>query len=258
MRLLLTNDDGVHSPGIHALAVALHGAGHDVVVAAPSDERSGWGAGVGTLLDGVAIEVQTHAIPDAEGIPTWGVEGPPALCVLTAMLEVFGPRPDMVVSGINLGTNCGRGVLQSGTVGGALIAQSFGFSALAISQQHVPGDPMRWESAAQVAVAAVGWLAGAPRRTVLNVNVPNRPIDGLAGVTWARLAAFGTTTTAMVGDVPGTLLVTVTPRDVALKPDTDTALVDEGWVTVTGLTGIQAESELSGEAAPAMAASLGL
>lgn len=258
MRLLLTNDDGVHSPGIHALASALHRAGHDVVVVAPSDERSGWGAGVGTLLDGVEIEVETHAIPDADGIPTWGLDGPPALCVLTAMLEVFGPRPDLVISGINLGTNCGRGVLQSGTVGGALIAQSFGFSGLAISQEFDGTHPMRWEVAAQVAVGAVAWLAEAPRRTVLNVNVPNLPIDALLGVKWARLAAFGTTSTSMDGDVPGTLRVRVTPRDVALKPDTDTALVQDGWVTVTGLVGIQAESEISGDAPGAIAAALRL
>ncbi len=256
MQLLLTNDDGVHSPGIHAMAVALRDDGHRVTIVAPSSERSGWGAGVGTLLDGVEVDVTTHRIPDADDIETWSVDGPPALCVLTAMLEVFGPRPELVLSGINDGTNCGRGVLQSGTVGAALIAQNFGFSALAISQKHTD-EPMQWSTGAQVAVAATRWLGRAPRKTVLNVNVPNLELDDLAGVRWARLAAFGTTNTTMVGDVPGTLTVRVSPREVVLKPDTDTALVDEGYVTVTGLTGIRAESEDSGGAPEAIENELG-
>ncbi len=255
-RLLLTNDDGVHSPGLHELAVALHRRGHAVTVAAPTSERSGSGAAVGYLAHGVEFDVVAHQVPDADGIPTYGVDGPPALCVLTAMLEVFGPRPDMVVSGVNPGTNCGRGVLQSGTVGAALIAQNFGLSALAVSQEV--GDPMQWATANDVAAAAVDWLAGAPRKTVLNVNVPDRPVEALAGVRWARLAAFGTTTTSLEGEVPVTLRVHVTPRDVELGADTDTHLVDEGFVTVTGLVGVRAESEESAAAAPVLAAALGL
>lgn len=255
MRLLLTNDDGVHSPGIHTMAVALRDHGHQVVVVAPSGERSGWGAGVGTLLDGVEIEVTAHAVPDADDIETWAVDGPPALCVLTAMLEVFGERPDAVVSGVNDGTNCGRGVLQSGTVGAALIAQNFGLSALALSQKDT-GEPMRWDTGAAVAVAAADWLAEAPRKTVLNINVPNLELADLKGVRWARLAAFGTTNTTLEGDVPGNLTVRITPREVTLKPDTDTALVDEGYVTVTGLHGIRAESDDSGSAAAAIEATL--
>lgn len=237
------------------MAVALRDSGHDVQIVAPSAEHSGWGAGVGTLLDGVEIEVTTHPVPDADDIETWALDGPPALCVLTAMLGVFGDRPDLVVSGINDGTNCGRGVLQSGTVGAALIAQNFGLSALAISQKDTD-TAMRWETGARVAVAAVSWLGDAPRKTVLNVNVPNIAAEEIAGVRWARLAAFGTTNTGMEGSVPGTLTVRITPREVTLKPDTDTALVDDGFVTVTGLTGIRAESDDSGAAAEAIEAAL--
>ena len=87
-------------------------AGHDVVVAAPLDERSGWGAGVGYMVNGTEFDVERRAVPGRPGIETWGVEGPPAFCVLTAMLETFGPRPDLVVSGSNIGLNLGRGVLH--------------------------------------------------------------------------------------------------------------------------------------------------
>jgi len=253
--VLLTNDDGVQSPGIHAMAVALRDAGHDVMIVAPSGERSGWGAGVGTLLDDVEVEVSAHQVPDADDIVTWALDGPPALCVLAAMLGTFGPRPELVASGINDGTNCGRGVLQSGTVGGALIAQNFGLSALAISQKVTDG-PMLWDTSAAVSVAAIDWLVDAPRKTVLNVNVPNVALADLLGVRWGRLAAFGTTTTSLEGSVPGTLTVRITPRDVDLKPDTDTALVDAGYVAVTGLSGIRAESEDSGSAPSFMESAL--
>ena len=67
-KIILTNDDGVFSPGLHALAVALDKAGYEIIVAAPSSERSGWGAGVGTLDNGVEFEIQQYIIPDAPHI----------------------------------------------------------------------------------------------------------------------------------------------------------------------------------------------
>lgn len=254
-RLLLTNDDGVHSPGIHATAIALRDAGHDVVVAAPNDERSGWGAGVGYMVDGLEFDVVRYEIPGAPDIEAWGIEGPPAFCVLVAMLDAIGQRPDLVVSGSNIGVNCGRGVLQSGTVGGAMIAQTFGLSAVALSQVH-DGGPVLWETSGAVAVSAVDWLLDAPRKTVININIPNRPVADLEGVRWARLAAFGATNTAVEAGSPGKMRLKMTPREVQLKPDTDTHLVDEGFVTVTGLVGFRHEDEVSAASAPSMETSL--
>jgi len=256
-RLLITNDDGIDAPGIHAIAGALHDAGHDVVVAAPLDERSGWGAGVGHMINGSEFDVEAREIPGfGDTIPAWGVEGPPAFCVLTAMMETFGPRPDLVVSGSNIGLNLGRGVLQSGTVGAAMIAQNFGLSGLAISQAHAEPAAMLWQTSGDVVCAAVDWLLGAERKTVLNINVPNLPTVDLKGVRWARLAAFGSSSMAIVGEAPGRLRVETTPRDVQLKPDTDTHQVDEGYVTVTGLVGFRHEGDISPGAAEAIAAGL--
>ena len=254
-RLLLTNDDGVHSPGIHAIAIALRDVGHDVVVAAPTDERSGWGAGVGYMVDDLEFDVVSYEIPGASDIEAWGIEGPPAFCVLIAMLDALGPRPELVVSGSNIGVNCGRGVLQSGTVGGAMIAQTFGVSAVALSQVY-DGGPVLWGTSGDVAVAAVDWLLEAPRKTVINVNIPNRPVADLEGVRWARLAAFGATNTVVEPAGAGKMRLKITPREVQLKPDTDTHLVDEGFVTVTGLVGFRHEDEVSAASAPAMEVSL--
>jgi 5'-nucleotidase len=153
---------------------------------------------------------------------------------------VFGPPPDLVLSGINPGANTGRGLLQSGTVGAVLTAADLGISGSAISL-HLDSaardrpEERRWETPAAVAVATVEWLRTLPRKTALNVNVPNLPLAELKGARWGRISAFGPFKTQVAGEVPGTLTVVITPRDVALKPDTDTYLVHEGWVTVTSL-----------------------
>ena len=239
-RIVLTNDDGVSSPGIHALAVALDKEGHDIAVVAPSNERSGWGAGVGTLDDGAEFRIQQYIIPENDHIRAWGIDGPPAFCVLAAMLGKFGNPPDLVISGSNDGANCGRGILHSGTVGAAMIAQNFGISGIALSQKR-NGKPMLWETSGIVAVAAAKRILEMPRKTVWNINTPNERPESLRGVRWGRIAAFGTTKTSLEETMAGTLRITVTPRDVELSPDTDTALVDAGYVSVTGLIGFRTD-----------------
>ena len=255
-KIILTNDDGVFSPGLHALAVALDKAGYEIIVAAPSSERSGWGAGVGTLDNGVEFEIQQYIIPDAPHIKAWGIDGPPAFCVLTAMLGTFGEPPELVISGSNDGANCGRGILHSGTIGAAMIAQNFGISAIAISQRR-SNSTMLWETSGAVAVAASEWILGAPRKTVININVPNKPIKEIRGVQRGRIAAFGTTKTSLKGEVPGKVKIVVTDRDVELKPDKDTALVDGGFVTITSLVGFRSETKASDGAPEAIQALLG-
>ena len=247
-RILITNDDGISSPGLHAVAIALHNEGHEVLAVAPSGERSGWGAGVGTLDDGAEFSTEQFEIPGYEEISAWSVDGPPAFCVLTAMLETFGKRPELVISGSNDGANCGRGILHSGTVGGAMIAQNFGLSGIALSQKRTPSK-MVWETSGEVAVAAVNWITEAPRKTVLNINIPNTTIDKVKGARIARIAAFGTTQTSLTGTVPGNLRIKVSPREVKLASDTDTALLDEGFITVTGLIGYRSENEKCEEVA---------
>lgn len=133
MNVLVTNDDGVDSPGLHALARALVDDGHDVIVVAPDREMSGSGAALGQVhLDG-GIDARRVDLPRLDGVRAYAVAGPPGLCVLAARLGGFGRPPDVVVSGINPGCNTGRAVLHSGTVGAALTAANFGCRALAVS-----------------------------------------------------------------------------------------------------------------------------
>lgn len=246
MRVLITNDDGVRSPGLHALTRAITDAGYEVVVVAPSSDLSGAGASIGKIHADWHIDAQPLELPGCEGTEAYAVEGPPGLCVLASRLGAFGTPPDMVVSGINPGCNTGRAVLHSGTVGAALTAANFGLRGLAVSidvngRRKDGGQPL-WATAATVGATAARWLEEAERGTVLNVNVPDLPIAEVRGARWATLAAIGTVRSAVVESPAerGRLQMELRPTRGDLPPDSDTALVLDGYVAVTALTGIQA------------------
>lgn len=190
VRILVTNDDGIDSTGLHELvrAVSKHG---DVIVVAPDSEYSGASASVGALHL-IHPEVRTTTVEGASEAFT--VSGPPALCVLFARMGVFGAAPDLVVAGINPGANVGRAVYHSGTVGAALTARNGNISGVAFSQEvsgfGIEGQgwddvlsSQLWATAALVADKVVGALCSnlPTKPVVLNVNVPNLPVDELKG-----------------------------------------------------------------------------
>ena len=201
MRILVTNDDGVGAPGLAALTRALvrwtkeaggdgPAAPHEIVVVAPSSNYSGAGAAVGSVTDGTAIPTSGPWSRAQRRSRRTGSTRRPALSVIAGALGAVGPKPDLVLSGINHGVNVGRSVLHSGTVGAALTASQLGISALAVSLR-AGADPDPWESAADLAVALVPLLAAAPVRTVLNLNVPHLPLDEIRGLRWARVGGAG-------------------------------------------------------------------
>ena len=188
-RILVTNDDGIDSVGLHELARALAPLG-EVVVVAPDSEYSGASAALGALH---LLQPEVRRAHVDGIVQAWTVNGPPGLCVMFSRLGVFGPI-DLVVSGINPGANVGRAIYHSGTVGAALTARNGGISGVAVSQAvsqyGVEGqgwDEMiagqRWATAATVGaevVAAV--LADLPAEpVVVNVNVPNVAVSEIAG-----------------------------------------------------------------------------
>ena len=190
MRILVTNDDGVSAPGLAALTRALVRLGravratdpaHEIIVVAPSSNYSGAGAAVGSVTDHTTIPYQRAYVEGAEDVEAYGLDASPALSVIAGALGAVGPKPDLVLSGINHGVNVGRSVLHSGTVGAALTASQLGISALAVSLR-AGDEPDPWESAADLAVALIPLLVAAPVRTVLNLNVP-------APARWPRSAA---------------------------------------------------------------------
>ena len=169
-RILITNDDGVRSPGVKALADALDGLG-EIFVLAPTREASAIGHAL-TLHHPLRLERLKEKV--------YAVDGTPTDCVNIAVAAVLHGLPDLVVSGINKGLNVGDDVTYSGTVSGALEASLLGVRAIAVSLQEGAGE-WQWDHAARVArrVAAVVLREGLPPRTFLNVNVPRGEPKGL-------------------------------------------------------------------------------
>lgn len=240
MRVLVTNDDGVGSPGIMALAAALHHAGHDVQVVAPLSDLSGAGASIGPLHRSERIPVAERHWPELPDVQVLAIERPPATAVYLACLGAFGVRPDVVASGINPGANTGHLVLHSGTVGAALTAAGLGVPALAVSMKWDEHAAYHWETAAALAVPALEWVLTEPGPSVLNLNVPNRPIQELRGVRDAELAVYGEFWVASADLRDGDLRIEFKGKTDTPEAGTDEALLLDGYATVTPLLGIVA------------------
>jgi len=261
VRILVTNDDGVHAPGLGALVRALarwakEDDQREVVVVAPLANYSGASAAVGTVYEREAIGFRQVRIEAAEDIAAFGIDAPPALSVIVGIYGAFGPPPDLVVSGINLGVNVGRSVLHSGTVGAALTAAQHGVSALAVSLRAQP-DPHPWETAAEIAVAILPVLDSAPTRTVLNLNVPALALDELRGILVGRISDAGIVKGARIVRSRGDAGVVELELGAAIPslgdtsdedPSDDAAQVGAGFATLNALVGVGEDprSEIQG------------
>lgn len=236
VRILITNDDGIESEGIHELVRTLARSDHDLVVVAPSSDWSGSGAALGDLDPQRPLDVRRVEIPGAEQVPAWGLAGPPALTVVASRLGAFGEPPDLVVSGINAGLNTGRSILHSGTVGAVLAAQNFGISGLAVSV--AASDPWQWASAAQIALEVLPRVAAAPARSAVNLNVPALPREEVKGIRWARIAPFGAVRAVMRAATDSLIEFRLEPTGYEPPLDTDQGCVDAGYAALTTLVGI--------------------
>lgn len=219
MKILLTNDDGIHAPGLWAAARSLASVG-EVAVVAPDREQSGVGASM-TLhapLFVHQVPAEQYLMQFAPGADTpprsadavhpppaaleelahpinaWAVQGTPADSCILALEQLVMPKPDLVVSGINRGSNLGWDVIVSGTVGAAVQGWVRGYPTIAISVGSVQSP--RYQLSAEVLARLAQRLADAPGISppyFLNVNVPNEPADRIAGVQVTRLGgrAYG-------------------------------------------------------------------
>lgn len=170
VRILVTNDDGIYSPGISALAAELRHIG-DVDVVAPLTEQSGVSHSI-TYMTPLIVREVYHG----EQLFGRAVAGSPADCVKLAMLELCNTRPNLVVSGINAGANVGINVLYSGTVAAAIEGAFFGVTSIAVSlaQNHQPD----YSRAARIAVGLIRQLlvSGIRPGSLWNLNLPeSRP-----------------------------------------------------------------------------------
>ncbi|WP_433613913.1 5'/3'-nucleotidase SurE [Dactylosporangium sp. CA-139114] len=242
MRLLITNDDGIGAPGIRVLAEAVARDGHHVTVAAPQTEFSGAGAALTAVTEQGRLVLEPV---EFGGIAAFAVAASPAYIAVLAALGVFGPAPDILLSGINQGANVGHAILHSGTVGAALTAANEGIRALAVSldvptalpheQRAVPVVEQHWPTAGALAARLLPRLAAAPAATVLNLNAPNLPLPAMKGLRRAAPAPFGQVRMAVAEAAQDFARIIVEVREEPAPPGSDLALLAEGYATVTAL-----------------------
>lgn len=242
-RALVTNDDGIDSPGLHALATAAQEAGLDVIVAAPSEQSSGASAALSAVRRDGRTVVERRELPGLDGVEAWAVHAQPGHIVAAALNGWFAPPPELVLSGINHGANVGRAVLHSGTVGAALTAKISDTRALAVSLDvalHPTGE-RHWETAAGLVAPVLKLLLDAPQDTVLSLNVPDRPATELRPLRHARLARGGAVQTR-VDEISGDNL-RLAEVEVSDAPEdgSDSALLIAGHPTLTALRSVEAE-----------------
>lgn len=183
-QILISNDDGFQSDGIKALTESLTSLG-DVWVVAPDRERS---------ATSHAISLHKPLRVRQLGERRFCVDGTPTDCVYLALHHIMNCAPDIVVSGINHGSNLGNDVLYSGTVSAAMEGALFGYPAVAVSlalSDSLDGErpPPHFEAAAAVTAEITRAVLERPMPpgVLLNVNVPNRPREALEGIKLCRL-----------------------------------------------------------------------
>ena len=235
MRILLTNDDGVYAPGLRALRKELMKLG-EVLVVAPATEQSATGHSI-TLL----VPLMIQEVRDEDGSPLgWAVEGKPADCVKLAVQELLPWKPDLIVSGMNAGSNAGINVLYSGTVAAAVEGAFCRHTSIAVSLEYTQPQPLDFPRAAALARGVIEQIIAhrPPAGSLFNVNIPSLEKGPVRGV---RVAPQNVVPYAEQFDrrtdprgrvyfwnTPGTMIPVP-------HPDTDESALAEGYITVTPL-----------------------
>lgn len=229
--ILITNDDGIHAPGIAALRKSLSDLG-EVLVVAPDRPRSACGHGI-TLYEPLRV----HKVRMADGEEGYSCTGLPTDCVHIGVIEFCRQRPSLIVSGINLGANLGWELTYSGTVAGAMEGAAFGIPSFAVSvTSYEDGDV--FGAAAEFSRYLAGQILEReiPDGCFLNVNVPPVPADQIPEVCLTRLGIrrypgrvearqdpMGRRYYWLGGDLP---------KD-GLEEGTDVLAISEGKISVT-------------------------
>ncbi len=177
MRILLSNDDGYQADGLATLALSLSDMA-ELVIVAPDRNQSG-------ASHSLTLDVPLRVGRTRDGI--YFVTGTPTDCVHLAITGLLDEEPDMVIAGINHGANLGDDVLYSGTVAAAIEGRFLGLPAVAVSL--VGNDPQHFDSAGQAVRALLARLQAEPlpADTILNINVPDLPVQDIAGFQVTRL-----------------------------------------------------------------------
>jgi 5'-nucleotidase len=228
MRILVSNDDGVYAPGIRALATEMATIGK-VEVVAPDRNRSGASNSL-TLTRPLRIKKLENG--------HYSVEGTPTDCVHLALRGFLKNSVDLVVSGINEGANLGDDVLYSGTVAAAMEGRYLGLPAMAFS---LAGEmAQHYDSAAIIAGRLVQKIQAnrLPLQTILNINIPDLPLDSIKGIEVTRLGTrHGAEKTIATQDPRGRPIYWIGPpgQQADAGPGTDFHAISNGFVSITPL-----------------------
>jgi 5'-nucleotidase len=236
MRILLTNDDGITSRGLLAAKKALDEVG-EVSVIAPDSNRSAVGRGITIDRSLTVTEVELR-----DGSRGFATDGTPVDCVRFADLGLVGERPDLIVAGINYGVNLGDDVTYSGTVAAAFEGIVLGIPAIAVSQQSKEAGlhfrrqrQYDFSPAASIlaTLARCVFERGLPERTILNVNAPPPPVQGVAVARLGR--RIYRDRLDLESDDAGRRRYRIYGDDPSYhdEPDTDFRAIAEGKITVT-------------------------
>jgi 5'-nucleotidase len=235
MRILLTNDDGIYAPGLRALRSELRKLG-DVTVVAPATEQSAAGHSV-TLLNPLLVSEVFE--DDGKTLIGWAVEGRPADCVKLALLELLPEPPDVIISGLNAGSNAGINVLYSGTVAAAIEGAFYHRTAIAVSLEYdkkIYDFPGAAKYARQVIEQI---LARDPAQgSLFNVNIPvleRGPVRGVK-VLPQNVSPYQEKFDRRVNP-RGRTYFWASPEFTCPdpRPDTDVEALDQSYITVTPL-----------------------
>lgn len=227
VKILVSNDDGVHSKGLHILAGCLRTLG-DVYIVAPDRERTAAGHSL-TLHKPLRIDRIGERISSLNGTPTD--------CITLGVNNIMGERPDLIVSGINKGGNLGDDITYSGTVSAAMEGTILGIPSFAISQ--VGDDDFQFNVAAEFALNLARLIIrhGLSNGTFLNVNVPNLPWEDIRGVRMTSLGKriYDQNTIIEKVDPRGRKYYWIGSNSVRWedKKGTDNIAIEEGMISIT-------------------------
>ena len=229
-RILVTNDDGVGSPGIKLLEEVARALSPDVWIVAPEQEQSAASHSLTTRRPLRMAEVAPQR---------YAVDGTPTDCVMLAVKHLLRERrPELVLSGINGGGNVGEDLTYSGTVAAAMEATLLDIPAIALSQHFVDGEPICWETAASFAPEVIRRLTQLPwpEHTLMNVNFPAEVPQAVCGIAVTRQGkrAIADNLTERL-DPRGRPYYWIGPvrEDSVAEPGTDLAAINEKRVSVT-------------------------
>ncbi|MGH6728029.1 MAG: 5'/3'-nucleotidase SurE [Pseudolabrys sp.] len=180
MRILITNDDGIHAPGLEACETIARELGGEVWIVAPETDQSGVSHSL-SLNDPLRLR--------EVGERHFAVKGTPTDCVIMGARHIMKEMPELVLSGVNRGRNCAEDVTYSGTVAGAMEGTVLGIPSFALSQAYAAASRHKpfWETAIKFAPDLIRRVlaAGLPRDVLVNVNFPDCLPEQVAGITVA-------------------------------------------------------------------------